>query len=360
MRKISNYQYFILESKINSNDSLNEGFKEILLGLGLLAGVVSGNVNAQTVKQKVQDSATEIEEILNDKTKLNYAVTELEKIGMDDAAKTIETNSKKVLKRLEEFKKKKEKVSEFETSNIEEVLKKLKTGWAISSIDLDTVEKTMVNDPKLMQQEIIIDSLELDFKSSELFDESVFKLNDNFKSEITNALQSIKGMDGTILKIEIESSTDKQRVEKGGSLSKDLEQMNLPVNNEGLSQARNNSLKSVIESVFEENGDSTVPKISQVVKWEQGKGEINSPTPQDPEARYVKIVVYFTEFNSLPDEPALDTPNDKISVIIHNFVMNKVSKEEQNKEKGKIKKGKIRKVKSKANECPLFKKRKRK
>lgn len=351
MRKLKRYEDFIIESNLNTNQ-LNEGYKEILLSLGLLAGVFTGDVSAQTAKEKIKNSANEIENILNDKDKIEDVVADLENLGMKNAAKTISNNAENLLDKLVNFKDKKSRLHEFETSDIKKVVDKLKAGWAISEVTLDTVRKSIESSPVLNNTELSVDSLELNYNPKQLFEAGSFELTDEFKTDFEEILQSIIESGNTVLKINIESSTDKQRV--SDELSELLEKLGYSGDNEGLSSARNNVVKDLISNIFEENGDSTVPKIEQVIKFEQGKGQVGSVTPQDPESRYVRVTVYFTEFNDITDLD-LDVETDlETAVVIKTIKMKKVTEIDKSRTKSKIKKGSQKVAKGKGSNCPLF------
>ena len=355
MRKLKKYEQFLFESKLNESQ-INEGYKEVLLSLGLLAGVFTGDVSAQTAKQKIKNSAEEIENILTNKSKIQSIVNDLEEYGMNDAAKTIEDNAEELLVTLDNFKSKdikskKKGLSTYTTKDINEVVEKLRSGWAISEITLDTVKQTIESNPTLQNEEIEVDSLELNFEPNQLFEVGSFELTEQFINDFTDSINTINQIGGTVLKIKIESSTDKQRV--SDELSNTLEDLGFSGDNKGLSSARNNAVKDVVKNLFEENGE--VPLIEQDIKFEQGKGEIGAVTPQDPQARYVKVIVYFTQFEDLEDVPVVDEqPDLETLVVIKTITLKKPYEKKDSQKKVKFKKGKQRRVKGRGTDCPLF------
>lgn len=352
MSSIKNYQSFLLENKLNRDESIDEGFKDILMGLVMLSGLVGGNANAQSSKSDLVKSANEIESVLKDDFKLNSAIDKLEEMGMTDAAVKIKNNAESMILKLNDLKKN-QHVSTQNTNDLSVVMDKLTKGWAISSIVLDTVIGEIKEIPNVQEKHFVFDTLQRDFNSSELFKEGSFELKDFFKNDLVDLFSSMDD-ESVVVKIVIESSTDKQRVVSGGSLQKNLTELGLSTDNKGLSKARNNSVLDVLTNIFND-GNSETPKTEQLVKWEQGKGELNSVEPQDPSARYVSIKIYTSRLDSLPEEKETKY-SEETQILVHNFSLKKVfndSNEIVKKNYGGFKKKTV-KFKGMVG-CPVFK-----
>ena len=343
--RVKRYNQFIIESKITKSESLNEGLKEILLSIGLLTGALSDYSIAQN-KEKLRDNAAQIENILKDEQKKKSIISELEKHGMEDAAKKIEKNADEVILRLDNFKKG-ERFRTQKVSDLNEIREKLRNGWAISSIDIDTLNKDIDNlykEKKLEKDiQIAFDSLDIDVKSKEAFEIGSFDITEKFKENIHRTLELLNSSGGTILKIEIESSTDKQRVSE--NLSKKLMNLGVSGDNKGLSTVRNNKVRSEIVEFLKGKGvpEKGLPMIDQNILYEQGKGELGSSQEQDPEARYVNIKIYFTDFDEDIEakDPVFDIDNDKSSVILYDLMMTKVYGKKKKSKKTKKSKNSI-------------------
>jgi len=360
---IKNFDNFILErkkfefeSRISQleNEKINEGVREVLIGLSLLAGVVAGTVdaNAQSVKTKIKDASTSIEKVMSNPVELENIINQLEEKGMEDAAETIQKRSEEVLDKLEDFKKD-NVIRTKKTSSIEEVQKKLKTGWAISEFSLDTVKQNIETSSDLKNKQTSVDTTSFLIEPSQLFEAGSFELKQSFVGDLTSEIESIFEGGNIILRVDIESSTDKQRVSPG--LMDLLKSLGFKSDNEGLSKARNKAVSELTKQIFKNNGDGTVPLIESITKWEEGKGELGAVTPQDPEARYVKITIYSVSNEMSQKNVGEQPPLTLEDVISQNFTLIKVEKEKDINPPGKLKKS-TKPSKGKGSNCPVFKK----
>ena len=333
--KINRYNQFIVErQQIEYIQKLEEslineeaGFKDVLMGLALLAGVVGGSVSPASAQTKLSDKevANKIEMVLNDKQQLQTAIDSLESRGMTDAADIIQNNAEDVKHELKKLGKTYASVT-VKDGDYVKLAKLLKKGYAISAITTNKAIQKIERDTTYKRTTFSVDTVDIDWSSDELFGVGLYNLSPEFKDSLTSVFQQLKDNDLSIVSIDIESSTDKQRI--GGAGAK-LQADGFEASNKGLSEARNNSVKRVIENIFSQS-DSDTPIINQNILHDQGRGQENSATPQDPSARYVKISIVCTQIS----EDVVETPTVKVvdekDVLIQSFKLVKSKKIEIN------------------------------
>lgn len=333
--KLQKYDQFI-------NDKINEelGYKDVLTGIALLAGIVGGTINKAEAQNRLKDKNVidNIENVLNDPSKLDGVIDSLEAQGMKDAAKTVKYNADKVKSELKKLGTESITIGSKDFSTLKKHLEK---GFAISKINLKEVVDEIVKMP--VDKEFAADSTKLEFNSDQLFGIGLFKLNEGFSQELKSTIDSITSDGSIIVKINIESSTDKQRI---GGASERLLASGYEATNMGLSKARNNAVASVVKGLL---GDVT---IDQTILAEQGEGEVGAVDEQDPSARYVKIEIISVVYSEKPDET---TPKNYIKNVVYSFEVSK-TKTSTSKSGGNgpnVKSYKS-KVKFNSKSCPKF------
>jgi flagellar motor protein MotB len=358
--KINRYNQFIVErQQIEYIQKLEEslineeaGFKDVLMGLALLAGVVGGSVSPASAQTKLSDKevANKIEMVLNDKQQLQTAIDSLESRGMTDAADIIQNNAEDVKHELKKLGKTYASVT-VKDGDYVKLAKLLKKGYAISTITTNKAIQKIERDSTIAgEDQLSIDTLDVNWSSDELFGSGLYQVSPQFKDSLTSVFQQLKDNDLSILSINIESSTDKQRI--GGAGAK-LQADGFEPSNKGLSEARNNSVQDVIESIFSESGSET-PFINQTILHDQGKGQENAATEQDASARYVKITIVCTKISSELTAPKNIKITDEVDVLVQSFKLVKAKNVEIDIPPirgGTPKKGKTTHVKVKLNDC---------
>lgn len=317
---IKKYEQFYKDLK--SEERLNEelGWKDVVLGILALVGQ-AGGVKGQE-KPTSKELISKIETTLKDDKKLDMVSKELKTMGYEEAAELVKTNSENLVKELEDTKD--FRTGQITTGDFKQLSLKLKDGWAISEVTLDTVQKKVDKDKVLYDTIVTTTTKEITYNSDNLFEVGDFKLSDDFKDSLKEEIKKTVDEGYVILSIEIESSTDKQRVKTDGITSKNLSDMDYTVDNEGLSTARNDEMKSNVEDVFIDSGKEC-PLITQKILFEQGKGELNSPTPQDPSARYVKLKMEVVKV-SVDSKPVVEKVTSMEDVIIYHIKIAKAGK----------------------------------
>lgn len=354
--KIKKYTDFTYSIKIDRlNESLiNEelGFKDIVMGFAILAGVINGSIDSAEAQNRLSDKTIkdQISATLKDSNKLNSVIDSLEERGMEDAADVIKNNADEVSKELGKLSR---TYNVATVRSYEKLAEKLKKGWAISEVITKQAKETIERDSTLEKETFTVDTIDINWSNDELFEAGDFSPKDDFKSSITSVFEQLNDAGISIIKIKIESSTDKQRVKTDGTSAKNLKDGGYDVSNKGLSEARNNSVKDVINSVLEEN-DSEIPAIEQVILHDQGKGEENSPNEQDPSARYVKITIIAVEIQM--DEPSMETikVKEEKDVLIYSFKVAKGTDVDINIPGKKVRHSKSNKKKWNVEDCKVM------
>jgi hypothetical protein len=317
----------LTEEVVVQEDIIQEGWKDIVLGVALLAGVGLTGQNQAQAQKAVNDPAIlkQVQNVLQD-DRLEDVVDSLEAAGMDNAMEKIQKNADKLEKNFNEKAVRlkgikgglrlytSKELKQQSVNNYQKLEKKLKAGYALAGISQDTLKEIIT---EKFPQTPVVDSLSVTVDAGDYFGAGDYILSDEGKAILKNILDQIKDQSAVVVGIKIESSTDKQRVSTG--LSDKLVDLGYEKGNEGLSSVRNDQLKKELINL---GVDTSL--IKQNVKWDQGKGELGSPNPQDPSARYVKITIdaiHITE--DAPEDVEIET---EVDVIVYNFDLVKINK----------------------------------
>lgn len=296
--KITEEQLKLIVNHINENkdsELLEEGIKEwMLVGLmtlGSIAGIKAQKSNvgsdhikaAELVQDRLQSGDKELVKYF-DKADIDLNKANLQKLlNVNDA-----------------------KIDTFKTKYIGTAKQKMdKQGYALKSVNIK--RDTLISE--LPAETKIDTTLNVDL-SGNLFDVGKFELNDETVSDLNDILKVIELNGGTINSITIESSTDKQRISP--QLEPKLVDAIGKGGNEGLSTLRNGKVKDYLINL---GIDSSI--IKQDIKWEQGKGEDNAETPQDPSARYVRVVIDVSyDVAGLPSDSTVGKVTEDVYFVL--------------------------------------------
>jgi outer membrane protein OmpA-like peptidoglycan-associated protein len=351
--KINRYNQFISEKKkIEYQKRLDEsfineevGFKDVVIGLAALASFLGGPKDAEA-KNVLSDKQvrTNIERVLDDKDQLQSAIDSLEARGMEDVAQIIQNNAEEAKEKIKEFGADKQ----LGTKDYDRLASLLKRGYAISGITTKKAVKKIMEEPKYEDKTVYFDTLDIDYNSDEMFGVGLYELSPEFKDSLTGVLEQLKENNLSVLSFNIESSTDKQRI---GGAGRRLEGDGYDASNKGLSQARNNAVKEAVESIF---SGSEMPIINQTILHDQGKGEDNAATPQDPTARYVKIQIVCKQIKDNLNIPETTGKPTEVEYLIQSFLLVKGKSVTVEKKNGTTKTYKTNSRGIGRNDCPKF------
>lgn len=175
----------------------------------------------------------------------------------------------------------------FNKSSMESLLK---DGWSLDSTSIDTIYSNLVKTAP--NSDLVAIRLMLD--KDQYFPSGKFTLTDIMKSSIDSTLDEIVSDGGVLMKVEIESSTDKQGLSQ--NLQNELKKLGYTPDNKGLSKARSESVSSYLE---QSGVNDSI--IIQNQLWEMGSQEI------EQEARYVAVDFYYV---IVPEEVQPSTGTD--------------------------------------------------
>lgn len=325
--KITEQQLSVVVNYLKENDDkelLEEGIKEwMLVGLmtlGSMAGIKaqSGSVStdhikaAQMMQSKLDSGDKEVVKYF-DKADIDLNRENLQKLlRVDDA-----------------------KVDTFKTKYLGTAKSKIDNGYVLKTIDVtnDTLVK------QLPKGTTIDTTISVDL-SGNLFSQGTFDLNPETASHLNDILETISMNGGSINSITIESSTDKQRISP--ELEQELVKKIKMGGNKGLSTLRYFRVKQHLMSL---GVDKSL--IKKDIKWEQGKGELGAETPQDPSARYVRVVIDATyDVAPMPQDSTVEDVVEKVFYVL----IKKAEKHGTRKGGGS---GKSTSTSSKKNSCNI-------
>ena len=310
--KITEHQLSLIVNHINENkdsELIEEGWKDVVLGLTLLANVAG--VKAQTVDV----SPDTIEKASKVQSKLPSKITNdnKDKLSKYFSAAEIEMSDENLekLKGVDS-----ERIDTFDTKYAKTAKQKIKQGYAIERIEI--TKDTLISE--LPVETTLDTTINVDL-SDNLFGVGEYKMDINSENayNLRYIMSMVEENGGKIVSITIDSSTDKQRLsdeleadvisalKKMSSDDKDLS------GNKGLSTLRNNEVRDYL--VKDLGVDSSV--IKQNILYDQGKGEDNAATPQDPSARYVRVTIDVSyDVAGLPSDSTAGKVTEKVYFVL--------------------------------------------
>jgi hypothetical protein len=283
---------------------LEEGWKEVVLGVAMMLGVGLSGQNKAIAQDVVKNAQTmaQVKATLEDTAKTQELVDLLKQKGMKNPEQTLANNAEKVVDEFNKIAKDNginPRMSVKTVHTLQALKGGLEQGYALKKADMtaDTVQG---------QETIIKDVMNIDFISDGLFVTGGFTLSQAGIDTITVAINEIKKQGGKILNVEIESSTDAERTPK-------FINKNDPTGNIQLASLRTKSVSDLINSL--ESGISfthrEIPNNgSHVVSSQEFQQASNNPEElknlrvKSSEFRYVKLK-FTVEFSSTTKAPPI-------------------------------------------------------
>lgn len=354
---ITEAQAQLIINHIKAEKTIDESWKDIVLGVALLAGVGLTGHNKAQAQSALSDAEIlkKVQSVLQD-DRLDKVVDSLESAGLNNAEEFIKKNADKIEKRFDQASVRVKGVKggvkvyygdetkEVKVSSYPELVKKLKSGYALTNISQDTI-RTIAHDT--IQGESVIDTLKLPYNVGDFFGAGKYILSQEGKSSIKDILDSLKAQGYLVLGVNIESSTDKQRV--SDDLNKTITGLGYKEGNEGLSAIRNDQIKKVLLDL---GIDSTL--IKQNILFNEGRGKMNAVNPQDASARYVLLEIDMIKIaDEAPEDVIITTVEEAIA---YNFELAKVKSKsfELRLPSLSINPSNPKKGKCKLDACPTF------
>lgn len=199
----------INENLDESTQLLEEGWKEIVLGVAMMMGVGLTGQNKAVAQNAVKNSETmaQIKATLEDSSKTAELVDLLKQKGMKDPESKLAQNAEKVMdafNRIAADDDIKYKVDTKVVSNLQSLKGKLGQGYAVKNAEMssDTIkaeQKAPIS---------VTDTMEINLGSDNLFVTGGFTLSKAGEDTIKMAIEAVEAQGGKIQSVEIESSTD--------------------------------------------------------------------------------------------------------------------------------------------------------
>ena len=267
---------YIIENSKDNKKVIEESWLSNIAGiLGItissLTGVLGQTADDFEKLKKAgyeQGALNKIEMAMGDSAIQN----KLQSLGVPD------NNIQKVIKRLGD--KKFGGITTKTTKSNKDLENLLKGGYSLTSIETDT----LISIVKKVAPDTVAAEFILNFADSSSFESGKFTLDDKEIGDITEILNTISINGDQLIDVTIESSTDGQGLRP--TLQNKLQTLGYSPDNEGLSSARNNAVKSILlrhgvdESLIEQD-----VRVSGVNKVDSG-------------ARYVRVIFHVLEINA--------------------------------------------------------------
>ena len=206
----------INESDIQQPELLEEGLKEVLLGVAMLMGVSLTAQNKAIADNALKNDSTmaQIKTTLEDENKTKELAKIFGEKGMQNPELKLAQNAEKIAKSYNEIATDndiKYKVTDKVVTNLVALDRALGQGYALkkSEMSTDTIKGTSVNSIVIVK-----DTIEVELGNDNLFMTGDFNLNDNGRNLIDAMLKEIQAQGGKVLSAYIESSTDAESVPK--------------------------------------------------------------------------------------------------------------------------------------------------
>jgi hypothetical protein len=298
----------ILTEDINNKaELLDEGLKDILLGVSMLIGLNLSGQN-KDIGDKALNNANimkQIEATLEDKNKTQELIDAMKAKGIKDPSAMLASNAEKIIDRYNEISDDKDiniKLGVVAVKNLKSLESKLKQGYAVKSAEMSTDTIKGVQTNKII---VIKDTLSVYLDNMQnMFVTGGYKLTEDGKKAIKDAIESVTSQGGKIISVEIESSTDAERM--ASLITKED-----PTGNIALANLRSQSVNDVVGGLVSgtevttreiPNNGSEVVSAEMFKQAAKNKEELLSLRDKSSEFRYVKLNI-VAEFTTESTEP---------------------------------------------------------
>lgn len=284
LKEYTNSKVILTEQELNET-LLNEGWKDVLLGIALLTGVGLNQGQAQTAKQALSkdDVKNKIEMTLQDTSTLNKITKNLS----SDVKDKIFKNADKALENLEG--KHGRVTSTVKAKDEKQLASRLKQGYALTGVD--TKSDTIQGKDTIITY---VESLDFTIGSDGLFVTGGYQLSPEGIKVIQNIKDSIEQVGGQIESVSIEASTDREPIKMG---------------NQKLAELRAESVSKYFTDVDSIDVDIKPDQGPNVYSKTMSKSERDSARKETAQYRYVKITVNATYQDTITD---VKLPEEKV------------------------------------------------
>lgn len=292
----------ILNENLSTNpELLEEGLRDVVLGVAMMLGIGLTGQNKVIAQDAVKNETTmaQIKATLEDSSKVKELANQLEDTGMENADEKLANNAEQVMDQFNEIAKNnkiKYRVNTKVVTNLQQLKGALSQGYALKKADIST--DTVATDAKTQTVQIQ-DTLDVEFGSDNMFVTGGFTLSQAGIDTIKSSIDEIIKQGGKILSVDIESSTDAERIVK---FIKDED----PTGNIALAGLRTKSVANLVASLtgnvpmthreIPDNGRDIV-STEQFLKVAKDEKATDALRKNTAEFRYVKLKI-TAEFTS--------------------------------------------------------------
>ena len=323
----------ILTEQALNDTLLNEGWKDVLLGIALLTGVGLNSAQSQTAKNAISNDSikNKIESTLQDTATLNKITKNLS----PEIKEKITKNANKALENLEG--KHGRVTSTVKAKDEKQLTSRLKQGYALT--DIDTKSDTVHGKDTVITY---TESLDFSIESDGMFVTGGYDLSTEGIKSIQVIKDSIEQVGGQIESVMIESSTDKEPIKMG---------------NQKLAELRAESISKYFNDVDSINVDVKPDQGPNIYTKTMSKSERDSARKETAEYRYVKITINATYQDTIsnPVEPEMKVIENNTYTLVKT-INKKTGGNVEIKRKGppRIKHRRKCKTNKSGAKCPVF------
>lgn len=290
----------LFEQAILDKALLEEGAKDWILGAALIiAQALGSNAMAQSGHNKVvadkavhdKEVMAQIKSTLEDSTKTAELVSAMEKLGMKNPTDLLAKNAEAVTSEFNKVANNNKIGYHLDTravTNLKALNTKLSQGYALkgSTETSDTVKSTH---PTIT----VKDTLDVNFGSDNFFVTGGYELSQAGMDSIKSTIETIHAQGGKILAIDIESSTDAERMVKFIS-------QNDPTGNIELARLRAKSVADYVNTMADggeithreiPNNGANVVSTNDFKAASNDKAALQALRDKSSEFRYVKLKI---------------------------------------------------------------------
>jgi len=346
-----------LGNDFESKEVLEEGFKEVLLGVAMLMGVGLTGLNKANAQNALSNSKimNQIKSTLEDEQKTKELAQAFSEKGISNPDSLLAKNAEKIVDDFNEIAKNKNisyRVDNVVVNNLKKLSGKLEKGYALKKSDIST------DTIKGVEQKInivVIDTVDIELDNDNFFESGSYNFNENGLNALNSAIDTIKLNGGKILSAYIESSTDAEATKNKENKTQYDETGNIK-----LAELRAKMMTKIINDIDSNiiithreipNNGSDVVNTKQFYDARSDKEEIKRLRNLTSKFRYVNVslIVEFSQEVSetvKPEEIVEKYRFELAKIIKTNSKTFKQTKKTFNKRKLKcnVKKGRFREV----------------
>jgi hypothetical protein len=282
-----------LGNDFESKEVLEEGFKEVLLGVAMLMGVGLTGLNKANAQSALANTAimAQIKSTLEDEQKTKELAQAFAEKGISDPDSLLAKNAEKIVDKFNELAKDKDmsyRVSQKVVHNLENLSGELKKGFALKKADISTDTIKGVEQKNIVT---IVDTIDIELGNDNFFVSGNYMISDTGIEAWSSAIDTIKSNGGRVISANIESSTDAEVTPK---FKTDYDK----TGNVRLAELRTNVMIDIINKM---NGDikithreipnngSDIVSTTQFMNARNNKVGLEALRKKTSEFRYVKV-----------------------------------------------------------------------